>query len=60
VDASARLQERYGLSHALVIETDDTDPASIWRQLGESGFGHARLSGQMTDSNVPLVPTSSI
>jgi DNA-binding transcriptional regulator LsrR (DeoR family) len=36
VDASARLQERYGLRHAVVVEPADHDPGSVRHQLGRA------------------------
>ncbi|GAB3441064.1 sugar-binding domain-containing protein [Phycicoccus ginsengisoli] len=36
VDASARLQERYGLRHAVVVEPADQDPGSVRHQLGRA------------------------
>jgi len=36
LDASARLQERFGLRHAVVVETADADPTSVRHQLGRA------------------------
>jgi DNA-binding transcriptional regulator LsrR (DeoR family) len=36
VDASARLQERYGLAHAVVVEAPGADPAARRQQLGRA------------------------
>ena len=34
VDASARLQERFGLAHAVVVDTADADPAAVRAPAG--------------------------
>jgi DNA-binding transcriptional regulator LsrR (DeoR family) len=36
IDASARLQERYGLAHAVVVDTADTEPTLVRQQLGRA------------------------
>ncbi|MGA8977774.1 MAG: sugar-binding domain-containing protein, partial [Pedococcus sp.] len=36
VDASARLQERYGLTHAMVVDTADADSDMVRQQLGKA------------------------
>jgi len=36
VDLSAQLQERYGLGHAVVVETADQDPGAVRAQLGRA------------------------
>jgi DNA-binding transcriptional regulator LsrR (DeoR family) len=36
VDLSARLQDRFGLRHAVVVDTPDEDPAHLRRQLGRA------------------------
>jgi DNA-binding transcriptional regulator LsrR (DeoR family) len=56
VDTSARLQERYGLSHALVIETNDTDAAAIRQQLGTAAAG--LLSEVVVEGDVLGLPWS--
>ena len=39
VDVSARLQGRYGLQHAVVIDTPDDDPESLRNHLGRAAAG---------------------
>jgi DNA-binding transcriptional regulator LsrR (DeoR family) len=36
VDASAQLQERFGLAHAVVLDTADADPVAVRHQLGRA------------------------
>ena len=36
IDASARLQERFGLAHAVVVDVADTDSTSVRHQLGRA------------------------
>jgi DNA-binding transcriptional regulator LsrR (DeoR family) len=36
LDLSAQLQERFGLTHAVVVDTPDRDPAAVRQQLGEA------------------------
>lgn len=56
VDASARLQERYGLEHAVVVEVADTDPAVVRQQLGRSAAD--LLAEVLTDGDVLGLPWS--
>lgn len=36
IDSSARLQERYGLTHSVVVDTADADPAAVRALLGRA------------------------
>ena len=36
LELSGRLQERFGLTHAVVVDTPDEDPGSLRRQLGQA------------------------
>jgi DNA-binding transcriptional regulator LsrR (DeoR family) len=47
VDLSARLQDGFGLQHAVVVNTPDDDPADLRRQLGRAA---AELLGEVLTS----------
>src|SRR4051812_34440557 len=44
VDLSARLQDRFGLQHSVVVDTPDDDPASLREHLGRAA---ARLLAEI-------------
>lgn len=48
VDLSARLQERFGLAHAIVVDTPDDPPDSLRRHLGRAA---AELLGEICTSS---------
>lgn len=56
VDASARLRDRFGLAHAVVIETNDTDALAIRHQLGTAAAG--LLTEIVRDDDVLGLPWS--
>jgi DNA-binding transcriptional regulator LsrR (DeoR family) len=45
VDLSARFQDRFGLRHAIVVDTPDDDPAALRQHLGRTA---AELLGEVT------------
>lgn len=47
VDLSGRLRERFGLEHAIVVDTPDEDPAHLRQQLGHAA---AELLGEVLTS----------
>jgi DNA-binding transcriptional regulator LsrR (DeoR family) len=72
VDLSARLQERFGLRHAVVLDTPDEDPAALRRHVGRAaaqllaeivtpsdvlGLAWARTVGEMARALPPLPGT---
>ncbi|MGO4343258.1 sugar-binding transcriptional regulator [Pedococcus sp. 2YAF34] len=56
VDASARLQERFGLAHAVVVDTADADPVAVRQQLGKAAAD--LLSEVLTEDDVLGLPWS--
>ena len=56
VDASARLQERFGLTHAVVVHTADADPVAVRQQLGRAAA--ELLSEVLTEDDVLGLPWS--
>ena len=56
VDASARLQERFGLAHAIVVDTADADPGAVRHQLGRAAAD--LLSEVLVDGDVLGLPWS--
>lgn len=48
VDLSARLQDRFGLQHSVVVDADDGDPSQLRRQLGRAA---ADLLGEVIMSH---------
>jgi DNA-binding transcriptional regulator LsrR (DeoR family) len=71
VDLSARIQDRFALQHAVVVDTADDDPAHLRQQLGRAaaellaevvtpqdvlGLAWARSVSAMAASLPPLVP----
>jgi DNA-binding transcriptional regulator LsrR (DeoR family) len=69
VDLSARLQDRFGLQHTVVVDTPDDDPAHLRHQLGRAaaellgevitpqdvlGLAWARSVSEMTGALPPL------
>ena len=56
VDASARLQERFGLTYAVVVDTADADPVAVRHQLGRAAAD--LLSEVLVDGDVLGLPWS--
>ena len=56
VDLSARLQERFGLAHAVVVDTADADPGAVRHQLGRAAA--ELLSEVLVDGDVLGLPWS--
>lgn len=56
VDASVRLQERYGLTHAVVVDTADADPDAVRQQLGRAAAD--LLSEVLVEGDVLGLPWS--
>ena len=56
VDASARLQERFGIAHAVVVDTADADPGAVRQQLGRAAAD--LLSEVLSDGDVLGLPWS--
>ena len=56
VDLSARLQERFGLAHAVVLDTADADPGTVRHQLGRAAA--ELLSEVLVDGDVLGLPWS--
>ena len=56
IDVSARLQERYGLAHAVVVEPGDADPDELRLQLGRATA--ELLSEVLRDDDVLGLPWS--
>jgi DNA-binding transcriptional regulator LsrR (DeoR family) len=56
IDASARLQERYGLTHAVVVDTPDTEPDLVRQHLGRAAAD--LLAEVVTDTDVVGLPWS--
>lgn len=56
VDASARLQERFGIAHAVVVHTADADPGAVRQQLGRAAAD--LLSEVLSDGDVLGLPWS--
>src|SRR5690349_23179508 len=50
VDASARLQERFGLAHAVVVDTADADTGAVRHLLGRAAAD--LLSDALADGDV--------
>ena len=56
IDTSAQLQERFGLTHAVVVDPADPDPDAIRLQLGRAGAD--LLSEVLRDGDVLGLPWS--
>lgn len=56
VDASAQLQERFGLAHAVVVDTADADLVAVRHQLGRAAAD--LLSEVLVDGDVLGLPWS--
>jgi DNA-binding transcriptional regulator LsrR (DeoR family) len=56
IDTSAQLQERFGLRHAVVVDSADADPDAIRFQLGRAGAD--LLSEVLRDGDVLGLPWS--
>lgn len=56
VDASARLQERFGIAHAVVVDTPDADSGAVRQQLGRAAAD--LLSEVLSDGDVLGLPWS--
>ncbi|WP_406832652.1 sugar-binding domain-containing protein [Pedococcus sp. KACC 23699] len=56
VDASARLQERFGLVHAVVVDTADAEPGAVRQQLGKAAAD--LLSEVLVEGDVLGLPWS--
>ena len=56
VDASARLQERFGLTHAVVVDTADADPGTVRQLLGKAAAD--LLSEVLVEGDVLGLPWS--
>lgn len=56
VDASARLQERFGLRQAIVVDTADHDPGAVRQQLGRAAAD--LLAEVLADGDVLGLPWS--
>lgn len=56
VDASARLQEQFGLAHAVVVDTPDADPGAVRQLLGKAAAD--LLSEVLAEGDVLGLPWS--